>query len=121
MKKYLLNFEKVSFKHNVRSAFTDILTGVQQEDILGQLLFIIYMNDIPIASNIFKTIIYADDTTLIANSNDFYFKNNTKLNIKMLNDELNKFKLWLRANKLTLNTHKSKFMLFYQRKNAFQR
>ena len=28
-------------------------------------------------------IIYADDTTLVANLIDFYFKNNTKLNIKL--------------------------------------
>ena len=32
----------------------------------------------------------------------------------MLNKEWIKIKLWLRANKLTLNTQKSKFMLFYQ-------
>ena len=75
------------------------------------------MNDIHFASTILKTIIYADDTTLLANLSDFYFKNNIKVNIKMLNNELNKIKLWLRANKLTLNTQKSKFMLFYQPKN----
>ena len=74
------------------------------------------MYDIPFASTIFKTIIYADDTALLANLSNFYFKNNTKLNIKMLNSHLNKIKLWLRANKLTLNTQKSKFMLFYQPK-----
>ena len=32
----------------------------------------------------------------------------------MVNNELNKIKPWLRANKLTLNTQKSKYMLFYQ-------
>ena len=51
------------------------------------------MYDIPFASTIFKTIIYADDTTLLANLSNFYFKNNTKLNIKMLNSHLNKIKL----------------------------
>ena len=71
------------------------------------------MNDIPFASTIFKTIIYADDTTLLANLSDFFCKNNTKVNIKMLNNELNKIKLWLKTNTLTLNTQKSKFKLFY--------
>ena len=32
----------------------------------------------------------------------------------MLNSQLSKIKLWLRANKHTLNTQKSKFMLFYK-------
>ena len=66
------------------------------------------MIDIPFASTIFKTIIYADDTTHLAKLSDFYFKNNTKVNIKMVNNELNKIKLWLRPNNLTLNTQKSK-------------
>ena len=70
------------------------------------------------ATTIFKTIIYTDDTTLLANLSDFFFLNNTKVNIKMLNNELNKIKLWLRANKLTLNTQKSKFMFFISQKNA---
>ena len=78
------------------------------------------MNDIPFASTIFKNDIYADDTTLLANLSDFYFKNNTKVNIKMLNNALNKIRLWLRANKLTLNTQKSKFMLFYQPKKRLE-
>ena len=78
------------------------------------------MNDIPFVSTIFKTIIHADDTTLLANLSDFYFKNNTKVNIKMLNNELDKIRLWLRANKLTLNTQKSKFMLFYQPKKTLR-
>ena len=78
------------------------------------------MNDIPFASTIFKTIIYADDTTFLANLSDFYFKNTTKVNIKMLDNELDKIRLWLRANKLTLNTQKSKFMLFYQPKKRLE-
>ena len=117
---YLKNRKQCVEINNIRSAFTNILTGVPQGSILGPLLFIIYMNDIPFASTIFKTIIYADDTTLLANLSEFYFKNNTKVNIKMLNNELDKIRLWLRANKLTLNTQKSKFMLFYQPKKRLE-
>ena len=117
---YLKNRKQCVEINNIRSAFTNILTGVPQGSILGPLLFIIYMNDIPFASTTFKTIIYADDTTLLANLSDFYFKNNTKVNIKMLNNELDKIRLWLRANKLTLNTQKSKFMLFYQPKKRLE-
>ncbi len=41
-----------------------ISTGAQQGSILGQLLFIIYINDMSEVSNIFSFIMYADDTTL---------------------------------------------------------
>ena len=77
---YLKNREQCVEINNIRTAFTNILTGVPQGSTLGPLLFIIYMNDIPFASTIFKTIIYADDTTLLANLSDFCLKNNTKLN-----------------------------------------
>ena len=38
----------------------------------------------------------------------------------MLNHELNKIRLLLRANKLNLYTQKSKFMLFYQPKKRLE-
>ena len=40
------------------------------------------MKDIPFASTIFKTIIYADDTTLVANLSDFYLKKLYKIKHK---------------------------------------
>ena len=58
----------------LRSSYMNIATWVPQGSILGPLLFIINMNDLPNASRLFKCIIYADDTTLIANLNDFYAK-----------------------------------------------
>ena len=97
-----------------RSSYINISTGVPQGSILGSLLFIIYMNDPPSASRLFKCIIYADDTTLIANLNDFYAKHDSELNINIINDELEKISYWLLVNKLSLNKLKSKFMLFHQ-------
>ena len=57
---------------------------------MGPLLFIIHMNDLPNTSRLFKCIIYADNTTLIANLNDFYANHDCRLNNNILNDELGK-------------------------------
>ena len=72
------------------------------------------MNDLPNASCLFKRIIYADDTTLVANINAFYAKHDSGLNNNILNNELEKIIYWLLVNKLSLNKLKSKFMLFHQ-------
>ena len=92
------------------SDLLDIKHGVPQGSILGPLLFIIYINDFPNASNLFNFLMHADDTTLYCCLEDI--KSNDKE--KIIDDELQNINLWLQANKLTLNVNKTKFMLFYK-------
>ncbi len=48
---------------DVQSEMLMVTTDVPQRSILSPLLFIIYVNDMANPSNLFKFIIYADDTT----------------------------------------------------------
>ena len=69
----------------------DIKTGVPQGSILGPLLFLIYINDIVKSSNLFKFILFADDTTIIAPINI-----NNKETANIINMELDKIIKWLK-------------------------
>ena len=95
---------KIVFKigNGVRSALDDILTRVPQ----GPLLFLILINDLPNASSIILSILFADDTTLQLSSNSLEVLCSTA------NTELVKISDWFRANKLTLNVSKTKYILF---------
>ena len=78
--------------NGVSSNILTLSTGVPQGSILGLLLCLIYMNDIPNCSNYFNFILYADDTTLI---NTIQIPSLSPINI---NNELAK-SLWLVSSK----------------------
>ena len=75
---------------NIKSSLLPVKTGVPQGSILGSLLFIIYLSDFTNASDIFKIISYADDSTLLAKLSDFNNRDNRgNINV-LLNRELEK-------------------------------
>ena len=92
---------------DVSSNVLSLSTGVPQGSILGPLLFLIYMNDIPYCTKYFNCILYADDTTL---SNTIQIPSMSPLNI---NDELAKVYDWLAVNKLSLNVKKTKYVIIH--------
>jgi len=93
----------------VQSGLVDISNGVPHGSVLGPLLFIMHVNDLP--KSAFYTVLYADDTYLCLSH-----KNLDNLQ-HMVNVELIKEDNWLRSNKLSLNYSKSTFMLTKSLKN----
>ena len=82
------------------------MCGVPQGSILGPLFFLLYINDIINTSTVLQLILFADDTNVFVSHKDKDCLTN------ILNAELNKLSLWFRANGLSLNLKKTKFIVF---------
>ena len=83
-----------------------VQTGVPQGSILCPLLFILYINDIQNCSDIASMLLFADDTNI------FYSHSCLKTLNETLQTEVDKIAEWLNTNKLSINTSKTKFILF---------
>uniref|UniRef100_A0A3P9L4Z8 Reverse transcriptase domain-containing protein n=1 Tax=Oryzias latipes TaxID=8090 RepID=A0A3P9L4Z8_ORYLA len=106
VKSYLTGRKQFVKIDEYTSETKEISCGVPQGSILGPLLFNIYINDIFNVSKLMKLILFADDTNI------FYSTDNQRELIKVVNTELNKIKLWMDYNKLSLNLNKTKVMFF---------
>ena len=109
---YLQNRKQFVSLNGIDSSFSDITTGVPQGSILGPLLFLIYVNDLPNCTSS-KLLMYADDTCLIQpitinTKNDHVDYESQRL----LNKNLQNLD-WLTVNKLSLNISKTKFIMFH--------
>ena len=84
----------------------DLNSGVPQGSVLGPLLFLIFINDLPNWVKQSKVVLYADDTAL-------FFSNKDVKTIELaLQEELNSLSNWSRENGLIVNCSKTNVMVF---------
>ena len=105
MTNYLINRYQYTDIDGLVSDFAEILAGVPQGSVLGPLLFLIYINDFP-TSNDFKSFLFADDTSLFLSGTSI---DNLKIKAQK---ELDRVEAWFNANRMQLNSKKTKFILF---------
>ena len=97
---YLLHSNRkqfIGYNVNSKSTFLDIIYAVPQGSILGPLLLLLYINDLPQASKLLDPTMFADDTNLFYSGKDIHSLFNT------VNNELSNISHWFN----------SKFTLFY--------
>ena len=84
----------------------DVAFGVPQGSILGPLLFVLFINDVPTAISKCNILLYADDAVVFAAQKDIKILEET-LNAGL--DEVNK---WTLSNFLFINKRKTEFVIF---------
>ena len=103
---YLMDRKQYVSVNGSNSSYLNVTCGVPQGSVLGPLLFLIYINDLPQSSAKLVFYLFADDTNI------YFEAENLKLLQQTVNKELKKVKIWLDVNKLSLNIDKTNFIIF---------
>ena len=103
----------VNFK-DLHSTTKCVTCGVPQGSILGPILFLLYINDLSYAMDL-SVLSFADDTTL------YLSHSNVKTLFQSANNELKKLYKWLCANKLAINTDKTKYLIISSKYHRYNK
>jgi len=102
---YLRDRSQFVVINNKKSSLLPLTVGVPQGSVLGPILFLLYINDLPNCSDILS-LLFADDTTLLLSHSDI------NILTVLVNIEFKKVVDFFRLKKLSLHLQKTKFMVF---------
>jgi hypothetical protein len=108
-------YQRTLINNNFSLGMSDwqrVKQGVGQGTILGFLLFLLCINDLPYLINkISKPNFYADDTSILRSNSDMVE------HVKVLKTILDKINKWFMGNSLSLNFDKTKYIHFSSKSN----
>ena len=106
---YLTNRRQYSVINGVNSDLRTVSCGVPQGSVLGPLFFLLYINDLyrSIGHNAVR--LYADDTAIIISDS------NLDIAQRQAREMFTKLYHWCVANKLSINSDKTNFVLFHMK------
>ncbi len=114
-KSYLSNRCQYVSVNGHNSSYLNVSCGVPQGSVLGPLLFLIFINDLPASTRKLSFYLFADDTNI-------YFESDSLSKLEqVVNKELKKVKKWLDSNKLALNIDKTHFVIFHSPQNSLNK
>lgn len=108
-KSYLTNRLQYTVANGHESGLKPVTCGVPQGSVLGPLFFLIYINDLHHAVDNVLLRLFADDT------GSFNYSKDIASLLKIAKDNFIKLYEWCKANKLTINTDKTCFLIFHAR------
>ena len=109
IKSFLTNRTQYTIINSHRSSSLQVTSGVPQGSVLGPLLFVMFINDLPLITGM-QTTLFADDACLrVGHASLEYIQS-------YVNSELQKVEDWMNQNKLNLNVSKTNFVLFNRSK-----
>ena len=106
---YLTNRRQFTTANGVQSDIDIVKCGVPQGSVLGPLFFLLYINDIYRALGCNAVRLFADDTSLLSSGRNL---NDVIIQAKEL---FHKLYHWCVANKLSINSDKTNFVLFHMK------
>jgi hypothetical protein len=110
IKNFLMNRKQRVVLGEFYSSWMDVLSGVAQGSVLGPLLFVIFINDMPeLTQNLCE--LFADDSKILAQIK------NTSDQI-LVQDDLDKLVKWSQDWNMLFNSKKCKVMNFGSGKNS---